>query len=108
MPQRPQDIKIYNFREKYIPDDVAMIGDAIKFVSEIRARLGAQENRLEHAYKSNRNKEENTTAAESRIRDTDMAKEMVKDASLGILQQAGQSMLAQAQRSNQGVLSLLG
>lgn len=80
---------------------------AIQTVSEHRALLGAQQNRLEHSYANNRNIEENTTAAESRIRDTDMATEMVKYSNDNILAQAGQSMLAQANQTNQGVLSLL-
>ena len=72
-----------------------------------RSVFGAYQNRLEHAIKINDNTSENTQAAESLIRDTDMAKEMVKFSTQGILQQAGQSMLAQADQSNQGVLSLL-
>jgi len=79
----------------------------IEKISAERANLGAQQNRLEHSYANNRNIEENTTAAESRIRDTDMAAEMVKYSNENILAQAGQSMLAQANQTNQGVLSLL-
>jgi flagellin len=81
---------------------------AIKKVSEQRSNLGAVQNRLEHTINNLDNVVENTTAAESRIRDTDMATEMVKYSNLNILAQAGQSMLAQANQSNQGVLSLLG
>jgi flagellin len=84
------------------------IEDAIKTVSAQRSALGAVQNRLEHTIKNVDNVVENTTAAESRIRDTDMANEMVTYSKNNILAQAGQSMLAQANQSNQGVLSLLG
>ncbi len=80
---------------------------AIKTVSSQRSTLGAIQNRLEHTIKNLDNVVENTTAAESSIRDTDMAEEMVKYSNQNILQQAGQSMLAQANQANQGVLSLL-
>ena len=81
---------------------------AIKAVSAQRSSLGAVQNRLEHTIKNLDNVVENTTAAEASIRDTDMAEEMVKYSNQNILQQAGQAMLAQANQSNQGVLSLLG
>jgi flagellin len=84
------------------------IGAAIKLISARRSELGAVQNRLEHTIKNLDNVIENTTAAESQIRDTDMASEMVKYSNNNILMQAGQSMLAQANQSNQGVLSLLG
>jgi flagellin len=84
------------------------IKSAMNQVSELRSNLGAIQNRLEHTISNLDNVVENTTAAESRIRDTDMATEMVKFSNKNILQQAGQSMLAQANQSNQGVLSLLG
>ena len=84
------------------------IGDALKIVSDQRAELGAIQNRLEHTIANLDNVVENTTAAESRIRDTDMASEMVTYSKNQILAQAGQSMLAQANQSTQGVLSLLG
>jgi len=84
------------------------IKTAIKNVNTQRSNLGAVQNRLEHTISNLDNVVENTTAAESRIRDTDMAAEMVKFSNKNILQQAGQSMLAQANQSNQGVLSLLG
>ncbi len=84
------------------------IADALSVVSKQRASLGAIQNRLEHTIANLDNVVENTTAAESRIRDTDMAEEMVTYSKNNILQQAGQSMLAQANQSNQGVLSLLG
>ena len=84
------------------------IADAISTVSAQRSALGAVQNRLEHTINNVDNVVENTTAAESRIRDTDMAEEMVNYSKNNILAQAGQSMLAQANQSNQGVLSLLG
>ena len=87
---------------------VSIIGEAISKVSLQRAELGAVQNRLEHTIKNLDNVVENTTSAESSIRDTDMATEMVQYSNNNILAQAGQSMLAQANQSNQGVLSLLG
>ena len=84
------------------------IADALAKVSSQRSALGAVQNRLEHTIKNLDNVVENTTSAESRIRDTDMAEEMVEFSKNNILAQAGQSMLAQANQSNQGVLSLLG
>ena len=83
------------------------IADAISKVSEQRSALGAVQNSLEHTISNVDNVVENTTSAESRIRDTDMASEMVNYSKNNILAQAGQSMLAQANQSNQGVLSLL-
>ena len=80
---------------------------ALETVSSQRATLGAVQNRLEHTIASDDNTAENLQAAESRIRDTDMADEMVKYSKGNILQQAAQSMLAQANQSTQGVLSLL-
>ena len=89
--------------------DVAVntVSAAIKKVSSQRSALGAVQNRLEHTINNLDNVVENTETAESRIRDTDMAKEMVNYSKNNILAQAGQSMLAQANQSNQGVLSLL-
>lgn len=84
------------------------IADAVAKVSAQRSALGAIQNRLEHTIKNLDNVVENTTSAESQIRDTDMAEEMVEFSKNNILAQAGQSMLAQANQSNQGVLSLLG
>ncbi len=84
------------------------IKKAISSVSSQRSDLGAVQNRLEHTIKNLDNVVENTTAAESNIRDTDMASAMVEYSKNNILAQAGQSMLAQANQSNQGVLSLLG
>lgn len=87
---------------------VSSIKTALQNVSEQRSRLGATQNRLEHTVNNLNNVVENTTSAESAIRDTDMASEMVKHSNNNILAQAGQAMLAQANQSNQGVLSLLG
>jgi len=87
---------------------VDVISEAIQRVSTQRSALGAVQNRLEHTVNNLDNVAENTTSAESAIRDTDMATEMVKYSNNNILAQAGQAMLAQANQSNQGVLSLLG
>lgn len=87
---------------------IEMITSAIAKVSATRSSLGAVQNRLEHTISNLDNIVENTTAAEAAIRDTDMAEAMVEYSKNGILQQAGQSMLAQANQANQGVLSLLG
>ncbi|MDD7334359.1 MAG: flagellin [Lachnospiraceae bacterium] len=84
------------------------IADAVAKVSAQRSSLGAVQNRLEHTIANLDNVVENTTSAESQIRDTDMAETMVEYSKNNILAQAGQSMLAQANQSNQGVLSLLG
>ena len=81
---------------------------AVKEVSQQRSDLGAVQNRLEHTINNLDNVVENTTSAESQIRDTNMATEMVRYSNNNILAQAGQSMLAQANQSNQGVLSLIG
>ena len=83
------------------------IADALQRVSAQRAELGAIQNRLEHSIKNLDNVVENTEAAESRIRDTDMADTMVEYSKNNILQQAGQSMLAQANQATQGVMNLL-
>lgn len=87
---------------------IDLIKKAIASVSAQRSDLGAIQNRLEHTIKNLDNIVENTTAAESQIRDTDMAAQMVEYTKNNILAQAGQSMLAQANQSTQGVLSLLG
>ena len=86
----------------------ASVKSAIKTLNEHRSTLGAVQNRLEHTINNLDNIAENTQSAESSIRDTDMALEMVSYANNNILAQAGQSMLAQANQANQGVLSLLG
>lgn len=88
-------------------DALGLLDSALKGVSNIRSTVGAQQNRLEHIISNEMNVVENTTAAESRIRDTDMAKEMVTYSNINILEQAGFHMMAQANQSNQGVLSLL-
>ena len=87
---------------------MTIIQKAIDTVSTERSKLGALQNRLEHTINNLDTTSENTSAAESRIRDTDMASEMVEYSKNNILAQAGQSMLAQANQSTQGVLSLLG
>ena len=87
---------------------ITAVQDAINKVSSQRSALGAIQNRLEHTVANLDNVSENTQSAESRIRDTDMASEMVNYSKNNILAQAGQSMLAQANQSTQGVLSLLG
>ena len=88
-------------------ESMTAIQDAIESVSTQRSALGAIQNRLEHTIANLDTTSENTSAAESRIRDVDMAKEMVTYSKNNILAQAGQSMLAQANQANQGVLSLL-
>jgi flagellin len=89
-------------------DAIDVISEALQKVSTQRSALGAVQNRLEHTIKNLDNVVENTTSAESQIRDTDMATEMVAYSNANILSQAGQAMLAQSNQSNQGVLSLLG
>ena len=89
-------------------EGINKIDDAIKTVSTQRAKLGAVQNRLEHTVNSLSTAGENLTSAESQIRDTDMASEMIKYTKSNILQQASQSMLAQANQQPQGVLQLLG
>lgn len=91
------DIKIF----------INSVKDALENVAGQRSSLGAVQNRLEHTINNLDNIVENTTAAESRVRDTDMAKSMVTYSNNQILAQAGQAMLAQANQVNQGVLSLL-
>ena len=86
---------------------IATIKKGLEAVSKQRSDLGAVQNRLEHTVKNLDNVVENTQAAESQIRDTDMATEMVRYSNNNVLAQAGQAMLAQANQSNQGVLSLL-
>lgn len=86
---------------------ITNIQSSITALSTQRSTLGAIQNRLEHTTANLDNISENTQSAESRIRDTDMAEEMVQYSKNNILQQAGQSMLAQANQANQGVLSLL-
>ena len=83
------------------------VSGALEKVSANRSKIGAQQNRLEHTIANENNIVENTTAAESRIRDADIAKEMVEFSKNMILDNVGQAMLAQANKSNEGVLSLL-
>ncbi|MCM1988105.1 flagellin [Oceanirhabdus seepicola] len=86
---------------------ITNVNNAIKAVSTQRSKLGAYQNRLEHTISNLDNASENLQAAESRVRDVDMAKEMMNFSKNNILQQAAQSMLAQANQSPQGVLQLL-
>lgn len=106
------NLKSYNTKLTVSSFDTAgsamkSIQSAIALVSNQRSNLGAVQNRLEHTIANLDNISENTQSAESRIRDTDMAEEMVEYSKNNILAQAGQSMLAQANQSTQGVLSLL-
>jgi flagellin len=87
--------------------DIQQIDDAINNISAARATFGSVQNRLEHTVSNLASYQENLTASESRIRDADMASEMVQFTKLQILQQAGTSMLSQANQAPQGVLSLL-
>lgn len=91
----------------YAPDSNRQIKDSLAYVLRCRTVLGAEQNRLEHAYNNNQNKYENTTASESIIRDTDMADEMVAYSNNNILLQAGASILSQANQSSQMILQLL-
>ena len=107
-----ENLKSYNNKLTVSSFDTAgsamkSIQSAIALVSNQRSNLGAVQNRLEHTIANLDNISENTQSAESRIRDTDMAEEMVNYSKNNILAQAGQSMLAQANQSTQGVLSLL-
>jgi len=104
----PANISVGGTTPENAQNAISMIKLALAKVSQQRSDLGAIQNRLEHTIKNLDNVVENTTAAESQIRDTDMATEMVRFSNNNILAQAGQSMLAQANQSNQGVLSLLG
>ena len=101
-------LKVDGKDSKNADNAIDTIAAAIQKVSTQRSALGAVQNRLEHTINNLDNVVENTTSAESAIRDTDMATEMVKYSNNNILAQAGQAMLAQANQSNQGVLSLLG
>jgi flagellin len=100
------NVKVGNHAEA--KTTISNVKNALESVSTMRSDLGAMQNRLEHTIKNLDNIAENTTSAESQIRDTDMAEEMVRYSNNNILAQAGQSMLAQANQSNQGVLSILG
>ncbi len=100
-------IKVYGEDFDNATKSIDTIKSAIQKVSEQRSSLGAVQNRLEHTINNLDNVVENTQSAESAIRDTDMAKQMVQYSNNNILAQAGQAMLAQANQSNQGVLGLL-
>jgi len=103
-----KDLDVSGSDDTKARDAIETIKEALQRVSTQRSALGAIQNRLEHTINNLDNVVENTTSAESGIRDTDMATEMVKYSNNNILAQAGQAMLAQANQSNQGVLSLLG
>ena len=100
-------LKVYGDNDDNATSAIDTIKSAIQKVSEQRSALGAVQNRLDHTINNLDNVVENTTSAESAIRDTDMATQMVSYSNNNILAQAGQAMLAQANQSNQGVLSLL-
>ena len=88
-------------------DTLDPVDKAIAKVLEARSILGAQQNRLEHAYNINKNTQENEQSAESSIRDTDMSEEMVKQSKNNILVQVGQAMMAQANQQPQNVMKIL-
>jgi len=93
--------------EAFATYSLNLIEKALNKIMVTRSRIGAQQNRLEHAVRTLGNTSENTTASYSQIKDTDMASEMVKYSNSNILNQAGESVLAQANQFNQGVLALL-
>ena len=93
--------------EKQAANSITRVSDALTILSAQRSEIGAQQNRLEHTAANESNTDENTTAAESRIRDADMATEMVQCSLHNILEQAGQSFCAQANQSSRDVLNLL-
>ncbi len=93
--------------DKTVTNQISIVDKMLDNVSTVRSKLGAIQNRLEYTVKVDDNTAENMSAAESRIRDTDMADEMTRFSKESILQQAATSMLAQANQANQGVLSLL-
>ena len=101
-------ISVAGANGKAITNLISIVNKALSKVSLQRSALGALQNRLEHTITNADNMSENLQSAESKIRDANMADEMVAYSSFSILQQAGQSMLAQANQSTQGVLSLLG
>jgi flagellin len=102
-----QDLSVIDDTGALATYAIDVIADAISQVSAQRSTLGAVQNRLEHTINNLDNVVENTTSAESEIRDTDMAEEMVEYSKNNILAQAGQSMLAQANQATQGVMNLL-
>lgn len=93
--------------EESAQNAITLFKNAKEYVSEQRSRMGAYQNRMEHTIKNLDNVVENTTAAESRIRDADMAKESMSNSVSNILMQAGESMLSQANQSKQGILTLM-
>lgn len=101
------DIDVTDFDTNSFDQQLSAIDDAISSVSEERSKLGAYQNRLDHTINNLGTSSENLTAAESRIRDVDMAKEMMNQTKQNILAQASQSMLAKANQQPQGVLQLL-
>ncbi|SET81076.1 flagellin [[Clostridium] aminophilum] len=103
----PLTITGYSETKTYAPSSISDITDAIDKVSGYRAILGAKQNRLEHSRSNDEIMNENITASESRIRDTDMAKEIAAFTKNNILSEAAQAMLSQANQTGQGVLSLL-
>lgn len=103
----PKPTPEYEDIEVFAPSELKALDDAIAKVCKTRSYYGACQNRLEHTYKNNANAHENITNAESRIRDTDMAEEMINQSKWNILNQAGFSMLSQANQLKQGVLSLI-
>ena len=92
---------------KYANKALVRLDGAIARVSEVRSTFGSEQNRLEHAIANNENTHENTQYAESRIRDADMAVEMVGNARDSILEQVSMSMQAQAKKMTEGILRLL-
>ncbi len=108
MPAKPQEpMALISVSRRYDPSSVQILDDAIARVCRARADIGARQNRLEHAYAYDCNAEENLQAAEARIRDTDMATEMMKYAKYNILEQFGQSVLVQANHGKDKVTELL-
>lgn len=99
--------KVSVLTEDLATDSINIMGDTLSFLSENRSRIGAYQNRLEHTSLNLDNVVENTADSESKIRDTDMAGEMVRYSNNNILAQAGQSMLSQANAGRQNILSLL-
>ena len=108
MPEKPDEpMAKISVSRRYDPSSVQILDDAIAKVCRARADIGARQNRLEHAYAYDCNAEENLQAAESRIRDTDMAREMMKYTKYSILEQFGQSLFAQANHGKDKVTELL-
>ena len=101
------DVSVTHSSAEAAGNTINLIKEADRRVSIVRSYYGATQNRLEHTIKNLDNVVENTTSAESQIRDTDMAQEMVRYSNTNILAQAGQAMLAQSNQANQGILSLL-